>query len=275
MALMNAKSKEQSFTAGFIRLYRQLPELWNVQSKDYHDRYKKKAGYETLLRKYREFYSDASIGDLKKKLNALRTNYRKELRKYLQNNKYVPSLWYFGELCFLDNIDGSRDLNSTENTSLLIRYIDRDDKCFNNNKNSTSDKHRSRALPENPKKNGYNEDQQAQNVRVRVFRQYRHEPVSPPPRSAAQHLAPSSEDHQARDEHYYWVMACAADLRNMDRTQQIYAKKAIAEILMEGQLGALSRESVRINNRLDDSILLKIGSPRSLDEADSLQNDQS
>lgn len=50
------------------------------------------------------------------------------------------------------------------------------------------------------------------------------------------------------DNCYYWAQAWAADLRKMDSTQRIYAKKAIAEILMEGQLGQLHRNSVRINS---------------------------
>ncbi|CAH2101805.1 unnamed protein product [Euphydryas editha] len=52
---------------------------------------------------------------------------------------------------------------------------------------------------------------------------------------------------EKKDEYTYWTLACAADLRQMDRPQQIYAKKAIAEILMEGQLGQLHRNSVKIN----------------------------
>ncbi|XP_061380752.1 uncharacterized protein LOC116775412 isoform X3 [Danaus plexippus] len=254
MANGSAKDKEREFLIGCIELYRDLPALWQTKSKLYHDRDKKNTAYDILLAKYNEMFPRATKEDLKKKINSLRTNYRKELKKHVNSMKsgagadsvYEPTLWYFKEMNFLRDQELPLDSESSVD---IYRSTPADEEEDNqqqrsgSNKTSTSDKHRSRELPENNKKNGYNEDQQAQNVRVRVFRQYQHEPVSPPPRSAARHLAPSSEDHQARDEHYYWVMACAADLRNMDRTQQIYAKKAIAEILMEGQLGALSRES--------------------------------
>lgn len=50
-----------------------------------------------------------------------------------------------------------------------------------------------------------------------------------------------------KDEYTYWALVCAADLRKMDRPQQIYAEKAIAEILMKGQLRQLHRNSVKIN----------------------------
>lgn len=52
---------------------------------------------------------------------------------------------------------------------------------------------------------------------------------------------------EVKDEYHHWGMTCAADLRKMEKTQQFYAKKAIAEIIMEGQLGLLHRHSVHIN----------------------------
>jgi hypothetical protein len=44
------------------------------------------SAYETLLVKYKEMYPDATK-DVKKKINSLRTNYRKELKKHHQSLK--------------------------------------------------------------------------------------------------------------------------------------------------------------------------------------------
>jgi nitrogen fixation-related uncharacterized protein len=60
-----------------VSTYIELPTLWNVKSKQYHDRDKKNSAYQTLLVKYKEMYPDATK-DVKKKINSLRTNYRKE-----------------------------------------------------------------------------------------------------------------------------------------------------------------------------------------------------
>ncbi|GBP96150.1 hypothetical protein EVAR_100842_1 [Eumeta japonica] len=51
------KVKEREFFSECIQLYRELPSLWNVKSKEYHDRNKKKFAYETLLSKYRDVFT--------------------------------------------------------------------------------------------------------------------------------------------------------------------------------------------------------------------------
>lgn len=79
----NPKVKEREFICECIQLFRELPSLWNVKSKEYHDRDKKNIAYESLLSKYKEMFPQASKDDVKKKFNSLRTNYRKELKKHL------------------------------------------------------------------------------------------------------------------------------------------------------------------------------------------------
>lgn len=49
------------------------------------------------------------------------------------------------------------------------------------------------------------------------------------------------------DEYQNWALSCAADLKKMEPMHQIFAKNAIAAIIMEGQLGLLHRNSVKIN----------------------------
>ena len=50
------------------------------------------------------------------------------------------------------------------------------------------------------------------------------------------------------DEYQNWALSCAADLKKMEPLQQIFAKNAIAAIIMEGQLGLLHRNSVKNNS---------------------------
>lgn len=101
--------EHKRFILELIELYSSLPALWKVKSKEYNDRAIKNAQYEILLAKYKEKYPDADKSELKKKLNNIRTNYRRELRRItlLENTGVVISeenesnLYYFDALSFL------------------------------------------------------------------------------------------------------------------------------------------------------------------------------
>jgi len=105
-----AKEDEKKFILECIEVYHSLPALWNVKSKDYSSRMKKKKEqYEHLLRKYTERFPDADKNQLIKKFNSLRTNFRNELKRIKDSEKsgtgaddvVEPTLWYFEEMKFL------------------------------------------------------------------------------------------------------------------------------------------------------------------------------
>ena len=79
--------EEKKFLLELIDVYRNLPSLWKIKSKDYGDRNIKDRDYETLLIEYREYYKEGTKEELKKKLNTLRTNFRKELKKISNSQK--------------------------------------------------------------------------------------------------------------------------------------------------------------------------------------------
>lgn len=62
------KEKEREFLIECIQLYRDLPALWKVKSKEYHDREQKNTAYEILLEKYKEMFPEATKDDVKKKI---------------------------------------------------------------------------------------------------------------------------------------------------------------------------------------------------------------
>lgn len=61
-----------------------------------------------LLKKYQERFPTATLDGVKKKINSLRTNYRKKLKKVNDSYKsgaglediYQSHLWYFNEMHF-------------------------------------------------------------------------------------------------------------------------------------------------------------------------------
>lgn len=114
------KQNEREFLLECVHLYKDLPALWNLKSREYRDRKLKNNSYEILLHKYRQFYPDADKNDLKKRLNSLRSNFRKELRKVREYEKsgftYESSLWYYNDLSFLyeQEINGNLDSSIDE-----------------------------------------------------------------------------------------------------------------------------------------------------------------
>ena len=99
----------QKFLTEFVHMYREYPCLWKVKSKEYSDRVKKNLTYEHLTTKLKEIDPDANKGKVVKKINSLRSCFRKELKKANvskmfgagADDTYTPSLWYSQELLFL------------------------------------------------------------------------------------------------------------------------------------------------------------------------------
>lgn len=109
----------REFIIELLLLYRQHTALWKIKSSEYNDRNLKNEAYKVLTEKNKEVDPSADKEIVKKKINSLRTNYKKELKKVKASYKsgtgtvniYVPPLWYYNELNFLQDqevpVDGS------------------------------------------------------------------------------------------------------------------------------------------------------------------------
>ncbi|KAJ8897218.1 hypothetical protein PR048_002564 [Dryococelus australis] len=106
----------REFLEDWIRIYESEPCLWEVKCKEYHDRVRKDAGYARLLAKLKEVDTNATKDAVIKKINNLRSAYRKEIKKVKASTKsgaagdeiYKPKLWYFPLLSFLGDQDTPR-----------------------------------------------------------------------------------------------------------------------------------------------------------------------
>lgn len=100
----------------FIELYKSFPCLWKVKSKQYSDRNAKSQAYEILIEKMQTVDKNANRETVVKKINSMRTTYRKELKKVLDSERsgagedeiYVPHLWYYELLSFLQDQETPR-----------------------------------------------------------------------------------------------------------------------------------------------------------------------
>lgn len=100
------RNMNRQFVEDFIKIYESEPCLWQTKCKEYHDRNKKDAGYARLTEKLKEIEPNATKDGVIKKINNLRSAYRKEKKKLNDSLKsgasaddvYKPKLWYFGML---------------------------------------------------------------------------------------------------------------------------------------------------------------------------------
>ncbi|KAK5648116.1 hypothetical protein RI129_003008 [Pyrocoelia pectoralis] len=216
------KDDERKFILECIEVYHSLPALRNIKSKDYSNRIKKNEQYNNLLRKYREYYPDADKAQLVKKFNSLRTNFRKELKRIKDSEKsgagtddiIEPTLWYFEEMKFLVGQEEPSTSQSTIQiqTHKVVRMISTI--CINLQRKNN----------EPPQKKRRNVDESAELISL-----------------AQKHLQePQSEFDKI-------ASAWAVELQKMKPQQQLFAKKAINDILFEGQMGSLHRDSIQIN----------------------------
>lgn len=101
----------KAFITEFIELYKSLPCLWKVKSKEYNDRNMKNLAYRKMVAKLREMDPTADRESVIKKINSLRSSYRKEKRKTneslmsgaSEDDVHIPRLWYYHLLQFLDD----------------------------------------------------------------------------------------------------------------------------------------------------------------------------
>lgn len=105
-------------TLKFIKKYRSLDSIWKTKSKDYHNIDKRDAAYTVLLDLVKKFDPQATKDTVIRKINNLRTAFRRELNKvnFAQRSgmrPYVPRLWYYPDLLFL--LDQEETLEGTSN----------------------------------------------------------------------------------------------------------------------------------------------------------------
>ena len=115
--MMSTSREDKAFWLEFIELYRGQPSLWKIKSAEYSDRRKKIASYDILVSKLQQKDSSATKDTVAKKINSMRSAFRKECTKVINSQRsgassedlYHPTLWYFQSLMFLKDQETPRE----------------------------------------------------------------------------------------------------------------------------------------------------------------------
>lgn len=110
----------------FILTFESLTVLWDKKNPHYTNKNRRNEALMKLLIILRRKQPKATVFDVKKKINSLRTNYRRDLRKVISSQQsgelHVPKSWTFKHLCFLNkNNDMFTQVGSFVN--IFIFYI--------------------------------------------------------------------------------------------------------------------------------------------------------
>ncbi|XP_037954786.1 uncharacterized protein LOC119684747 [Teleopsis dalmanni] len=192
-----------------IEDYKSKRCLWEVKNDAYKNKYLKSQAWNKLLRRYKETFPDATLGDLKKKINGMRNCYRRELNKVKKSKKsgagavnlYVPTLWYYKDLQFLQEHEcqvtdvGTSDIKQLEDKTTY----------------------------EPPRK-----------------RKMHHTDFLA---KAVQHHQ-AQRENTTRDDADIYRQSWSATYRKLSYEQQILAKLGIEKLLADGQMNKLTYESV-------------------------------
>ncbi|XP_067627004.1 uncharacterized protein [Eurosta solidaginis] len=185
-----------------------LPALWNVMLEEYSNRDERAKQYETLLEFYKKRYPNATVDNVKRKINTLRSNFRREKQRLAKSSRsgaasddsQEPSLFYYYEMQFLNDMDTPcSSKGKRASTKLLKRTLEK-------------------AAKRKP---------DAAETLVEI---------------ASKRVGPKEKSYSEAIT-YLW----AVKLDRMTPQQRILCEKFVADILFEGQMGTLHRNSLQIN----------------------------
>ncbi|XP_053667469.1 uncharacterized protein LOC128717820 [Anopheles marshallii] len=227
------------FVEEFIELYKSFPCLWHPKSKRYE--HQKQNAYETLVEKYREVNPHASKETVKRKINALRTGYRKQLKRLKGPSKpgthRQPTWWYFELFDFLDDypkwLKREDCVESTHLEPLTLDDAEYEDDTEDSDRSKVVDEFHVSAntriapLPTEP-------------CSSRSHHQSR--PIETSPHDDLEELVQQKLNaFLENDPSVVYGKHVAHKLRSLSEQQNTFAQKLINDIIFEAEMGNLTR----------------------------------
>ncbi|KAL4711265.1 hypothetical protein ACJJTC_019106 [Scirpophaga incertulas] len=134
-----ATKQEKELLINILEIYKEMPYLWNKNDPNYKNKTMRYEGFRVLLEMYKNFDPEATMKTIKKRIENMRSTYLKEVKKVNASKHtgagsqdiYVPSLWYFDNLSFLES--------TTESCRPLLDTMEKD----HNENSSSSEEERS------------------------------------------------------------------------------------------------------------------------------------
>ncbi|XP_059049131.1 uncharacterized protein LOC131844301 [Achroia grisella] len=246
----NSKTLPSLFEAEkkFIYVYKSLPILWDAKHPEYSNKYQRHEALQKLLKVYKFIKASATVNDVRMKINTLRSNYRRELKKVLlskminsdsPNNVYKPRTWSFELLSFLGNqmeVSTTTDEHNASDCTVFEEIEVELDPAI-----STSP------------------------IREIECVQVEHTPAKK--KSLKYEITEIKRPTCSKRSSPYHTCSCCTQLtkirnsiariwvdklENLEADQRLLAEKAINDVLFEAEMGTLHRHSVKINQQAEE-----------------------
>ncbi|XP_014282557.2 uncharacterized protein [Halyomorpha halys] len=232
----------------FIDTYKNHSELWNPTNPYYKNKYRRNAAYDTLLSIYTRLKPGATRADVKRKINTLRCNYRKELNKILSSKRsasnsdevYKPTSWVFYALQFLGT-DEEPVSSYEQGDEILSEQRIQEEEIDEPSTLPVPSASRSSTFPP-------------------PFRQKKRRTVEPlgGQNELLQKACTLLEELSEPPDTIPTIAKVWGErLLTLDPQQRAFAEKAVNDILFEAGQGTLHRHSVKINEDLSFGSVLK------------------
>ncbi|XP_039970882.1 uncharacterized protein LOC126753738 [Bactrocera neohumeralis] len=95
------RSYSRLWLGEFIELYQQEECLWHPKHPDYSNHSVRNKAYDRLVEKLKEVEPNPDRAMVVRKINSLRSAFRREFRKSSSKNNYETRLWYYDKLLFI------------------------------------------------------------------------------------------------------------------------------------------------------------------------------
>ncbi|XP_077298284.1 uncharacterized protein LOC143919702 [Arctopsyche grandis] len=219
----------------FIRCYETCEALWDPRNKFYLNRYKRNEHLNELLKIYKSIKSNATIEDVNYKLNSLRSNYRKELKKIDKAKRlgevYIPISKTFHALVFLPKVN-----RADENPDPVAKH------------NEPMAKHNE---PMTKRYQPMTKRYQPMTKRYQPMTK-RNQPMTKRnqllTKACTLMSQPTTSSQSPQKPVDLIVLVWSEKLKELSPTQRLYAEKAINNVLFEAQLNDLNRNSGQVNS---------------------------
>ncbi|KAG5896356.1 hypothetical protein JTB14_005834 [Gonioctena quinquepunctata] len=243
---MTNQANSEEFIRNFIEIYHRHPALWKIKSRSYTDRKSKESGHNELVELYKKIDSFANVETVKKKINNLRSAFRKELKKVKKSTRsgastssvYKPTLWYYNLLFFTCDQAEAREGQSNEDSESEEINDTQDEECediitenvyspegLTSALSTTSSSRPTSRISETPTANRVKKQKLDDKKKEELLQ------------NITTKLDEKEDEFDVTGKHI------ANKLRNVSRDQMIYAEKIIMDVLFQAQLGTLNRDS--------------------------------